>query len=116
MPRATSPAADAATPETTTPVPPAAVSPTDVPRWRYDCDEPVIYANVPVTPLRGDVVAWPGNPVPGKDGGITIVPGPPADDGRWTPTTDPVTRWPDNHPLTIAAAEAARATDPAEEG
>lgn len=109
MPRAESPAADAATPETTSTAAPASVDAPqpDVPRWRYDSDDPLIYSHVPVTPKRGDVVAWPGNPVRQPDGTTTVVPGPPAADRRWTPTTDPVTRWPDNHPDTVAANNAA---------
>jgi hypothetical protein len=47
-------------------------------------DDPLIYTNVPVTPRRGDVVAWPDAP--------------PVDDGRWKPTNAPVTRLPDNAP------------------
>lgn len=96
-------AAGAATPDT--PSDPPAVP--DVPRWVYESDDPLIYSHVPVTPSRGDVVEWPGNPGVDDKGNAVIVPGPPADDGRWKPTTDPATRWPDNHPHTIAAAEAA---------
>ncbi len=85
MPRTTGPAADAATPETAADVAPEqpAAGPQPSPRWRYTGTEERIYTNVPVTVTAGDVVAWPE---------------PPADDGWWEPTDEPVNRLPDNHP------------------
>jgi hypothetical protein len=101
MPKAA--AADAATPKPAdapapdpvatqppdpTPAPPAEPPAKDTAavtgRWEYVSDDPLIYTNVPVTPKRGDVVAWPDAP--------------PVDDGRWKPTDAPVTRRPDNAP------------------
>jgi hypothetical protein len=125
MPRATGPAADAAIPQpaadTPAPAEPVAQEPKETPdtaeaeapeevtgRWEYVSADPLIYASVPVTPRPGDVVAWPGNPVVQPDGTEAIVPGPPATDGRWKATDSPVTRWPDNHPQTLADAEAAQ--------
>jgi hypothetical protein len=111
MPKAS--AADAATPQpapdaqaadpvatqppdtsTTPPAEPATPEPAITGRWGYVSDDPLIYTAVPVTPARGDVVAWPDVP--------------PAADGRWKATDAEVTRWPDNHPKTIAATEAAQ--------
>jgi hypothetical protein len=55
-----------------------------MPRGRYLSDEPRVYASVPVTPHKGDVVDWP-------DG----VPS----DGNWEDAGDAaVTRGPDNAP------------------
>lgn len=95
MPRATGPAADAATPESAEAVTPSATTDETPPpwgHWRYLGDlGGRVYTNVPVTVTGGEVVAWPTAP---------------ADDGAWESTTDPVTAQPDNHP---------RPTEPAEE-
>ena len=92
MPRASNPAADAAT--DTEPVldapeevaaQPEATQPPDPnpwPHWRFVGDGPLTYAAIPVTVHRGDVIAHPEVP---------------ADDGRWEPTDADVTRLPDNH-------------------
>lgn len=102
-------AAPAANPDQPTDPPVADAAPASTtPRWVYVSDDPLIYTNVPVTPVRGDVVEWPGRPGVDKDGQPTTIPGPPADDGRWELTADAVTRLPDNHPDHIAAAEAAQ--------
>jgi hypothetical protein len=61
-------------------------------RWRYIGDIPRVYTAVPVTVEHGDVVEHLG---------------PPADDGNWERTDEPVNRQPDNHPDTIAANHAA---------
>lgn len=69
--------------------------------WRYTGPPDRVYTNIPVTPAPGDVVTWLG---------------PPATDGCWEPTSDEATRLPDNHPDTIAAAEAARSAETSKEG
>ena len=90
MPRATGPAADAATPKT--PDPPSEPTQPEVPpapagwgTWRYTGDLTRIYTNVPVTVSPGDVISWPQMP---------------ALDGFWEPagSDTPITRWPDNQP------------------
>lgn len=87
MPRATGPAADAATPESAEATTPSAPDETTPPatwgHWRYLGDlGGRVYTNVPVTVHGGEVIAWPTAP---------------ADDGAWEPTEDPVTTQPDNH-------------------
>ncbi len=67
--------------------------------WRFTGDGPLTYAAVPVTVAAGDVITHPG---------------PPADDGRWEPTDEPVTRLRDNHrpePEPEAEAEAVEASE-----
>lgn len=72
-----------------------------MPRGRFLSDEPRVYANVPVTASKGDVVDWP-------DG----IP----DDGHWEDAGDAkVTRLPDNSPdaqPVDAAPLPASVTDP----
>ncbi len=89
MPRATGPAADAAMPESAEAVTPSATTDETAPpaapwgHWRYTGTTERVYTNVPVTVAGGEVIAWPT---------------PPAEDGAWKSTTDPVTCLPDNHP------------------
>lgn len=112
MPKATSPAAETATPETlpddlalgapAEPTKPAAAEPEPAPaadpeppleaepgndlpewgQWRYTGGSVRVYAGVPVTAEPGDVIAHCG---------------PPAPDGMWERTDEPATRHPDNH-------------------
>jgi len=51
-------------------------------RWVYTGPPGRIYADIPVTPDPGDVIAWHS---------------PPAADGCWTETDLPESRMPDNH-------------------
>lgn len=109
MPRATGPAATAATPDTTTP-PTSVAEPetpaTDQPEqepepewgfWRYTGDVERIYTHVPVTVTTGDVIHHLGIP---------------AADGNWRPDPGPATRQPDNwRPTPTPPAAPAPAAD-----
>jgi hypothetical protein len=100
MPRATGPAADAATPASAEAAESSATDPTapleEAPlppwgRWRYvGAQGGRVYTNVPLTCHGGEVIAWPTEPAP---------------DGCWQPTTDPVNALPDNEPRTTQVEE-----------
>lgn len=115
MPKATSPAAETATPETlpdlalgvpAEPTAPAADEPEPQPAPGTEPDPPLPQAE----PVDEDAPEWgrwrytgesarvyAGVPVTAEPGDVIAHYGPPAPDGMWERTDEPATRHPDNH-------------------
>lgn len=97
MPRAASPAADAAMPEISAPEPAPDTQPeppAETGFWRYVGWVQRLYMHIPVTVDHEDVIAHAG---------------PPSADGHWEPHPGPATRQPDNAPAVEQPADPAPA-------